>query len=150
MKIEIPNDMLVVLILKGLPSSFENFRCAIRWKDDLPNTEVLIGKIFDKHRSRRATEPGDDNNALYAGNRYGRDRNRGKQKPKGSVRVVKQTTWRRNVNNVAVIPRKMSIQRERIFTLKSRNRKKSKMCHHQGDGVWIALAPCTCVPTKMQ
>ena len=82
MKIEIPNDMLVVLILKGLPPSFENFRCAIKSKDDLPNTEVLIGKILDGHRSRQATEPGDDNNALYAGNRYGRDRNRGKQKPK--------------------------------------------------------------------
>ena len=64
--------------------------------------------------------------------------------------VVKQTTWRRNVNNAALILRKMSIQRERIFTLKSLNRKKSNMCHHQGDGVWIAVAPCTCVPTKMQ
>ncbi|CAD7076927.1 unnamed protein product [Hermetia illucens] len=30
MKIDIPNDMLVVLILKDLPPSFENLRCAIR------------------------------------------------------------------------------------------------------------------------
>ena len=83
MKIEIPNDMVVALILKGLPPSFENFRCAIRSKDDLPNTEALIGKILDEHRSTRANEPEDDNNALYAGNRYGRNRNRGKQKSKG-------------------------------------------------------------------
>ena len=52
MKIEILNDMLVVLILKGLPPSFEKFRCAIRSKDDLPNTEALIGKILDEPRSR--------------------------------------------------------------------------------------------------
>lgn len=56
MKIEIPNDMLVVLILKGLPQSYENFRCAIRSKDNLPNREVLIGKIQDEQKSRRASE----------------------------------------------------------------------------------------------
>lgn len=52
MKIEIPSDMLVGLILRRLPPSFNNFRCAIRSRDELPNMETLIGKILDEKRSR--------------------------------------------------------------------------------------------------
>lgn len=82
MKIDIPNDMLVVLILKGLPSSYENFRCAMRSKDDLPTTEVLIGKIMDENKSRRVNDLTVDNNALYAGNRQSSNQRRKNPKQK--------------------------------------------------------------------
>lgn len=82
MKVEISSDMLVVLILKGLPSSFENFRCAIRSKDELPNTETLIGKILDEKRIRKTTEADNEDNALYAGDRRHKYHTPGKNKAK--------------------------------------------------------------------
>ncbi|CAD6236968.1 GSCOCG00012493001-RA-CDS [Cotesia congregata] len=84
MDIKISSDMLVVLILKSLPPSFENFRCAIRSNDELPTTEALIGKILDENRSRRSVESAEDNNVLYAGNRYGRKPQQRKFKSKNS------------------------------------------------------------------
>ncbi|CAD7080875.1 unnamed protein product [Hermetia illucens] len=77
MKIDIPNDMLVVLILSGLPRNFEKFRYAIRSKD-----KTLTGKILDERKRRQSTEPAEDNNALYAGNRYDRVRQTNKNKAK--------------------------------------------------------------------
>lgn len=84
MDIKTSSDMLVVLIFKSLPPSFENFRCAIRPNDELPNTEALIGKILDENRSRKTVQSPEDNNVLYAGNRYGRKPSQGKFKSKGS------------------------------------------------------------------
>ncbi|CAG5073491.1 Protein of unknown function [Cotesia congregata] len=55
----------------------------MRSKDDLPNTEVLIGKIMDENKSR-AVNTAVDNNALYAGNRQSSNQRRNNPKQKKS------------------------------------------------------------------
>lgn len=46
MDVQINGDLLSIMLLYSLPSSFENFRCAIESRDALPNAEV-------KNKNRR-------------------------------------------------------------------------------------------------
>lgn len=82
MNVPIAKDMLAVLILKGLPPSYENFQCAMRSQNELPGLDTFIGKILDENRSRRGADSRGGNDALYAGRRYSRDRSQNKLKKK--------------------------------------------------------------------
>jgi len=53
MDINIPLDLLSVLLMNSLPSSFENFRCAIESRDELPNPETLRVKIIEEFDARK-------------------------------------------------------------------------------------------------
>jgi len=48
MQIEINPNLLTVMLLYSLPPSFENFRCAIESRDDLPSLETLRIKIVEE------------------------------------------------------------------------------------------------------
>ena len=41
MEVEINADLLSIILLYALPSRYENFRCAIESRDNLPNVENL-------------------------------------------------------------------------------------------------------------
>lgn len=58
MDVDINVDLLTVMLLHSLPSSFDNFRCAIESHDTLPSPDSLRLKIIEendarKHESRR-------------------------------------------------------------------------------------------------
>jgi len=53
MDVNIPLDLLSVLLMNSFPSSFENFRCAIESRDKLPNPETLRVKIIEEFEARK-------------------------------------------------------------------------------------------------
>jgi len=66
MGIEINGDLLTIMLLYSLPSSFENFRCAIESRDHLPDAESLRVKIIEEYDSRKQKAAEKDSNALIA------------------------------------------------------------------------------------
>ena len=52
MNLEINGDLLSIMLLYSLPVSYENFRCAIETRDELPTTEVLKIKIMEETDAR--------------------------------------------------------------------------------------------------
>ncbi|KAG7196893.1 hypothetical protein KM043_015795 [Ampulex compressa] len=52
MNVTINVDLLAILLLYRLPSNFENSRCAIESRDDLPSPEVLHVKIIEESEAR--------------------------------------------------------------------------------------------------
>lgn len=53
MDIEINQDLLTVMVLYSLPSTFENFRCAIESRDNLPTPDSLRTKIIEESDARK-------------------------------------------------------------------------------------------------
>lgn len=53
MNVQINGDLLAIMLLYSLPSSYENFRCAIETRDDLPTAEVLKVKIIEESEARK-------------------------------------------------------------------------------------------------
>ncbi|KMQ86502.1 rna-dependent dna polymerase [Lasius niger] len=53
MDIDINKDLLSVMLLYSLPKSFENFRCAIESRDELPTAEILRVKITEEYDARK-------------------------------------------------------------------------------------------------
>lgn len=63
---EIPEDMLVILLLHSLPEKFENFICAIEAWNELPTLNILRAKIEEKFEARRSRNCDmDTSNAMY-------------------------------------------------------------------------------------
>lgn len=52
------------MLLYSLPSSFENFRCAIESRDELPTPEVLRIKIVEEYDARKNEVRGNIQDAL--------------------------------------------------------------------------------------
>lgn len=80
MEVTINPDLLSVMLLYSLPASFENFRCAIESRDELPAPETLRIKITEENDARTsnmARTP--TQSALYAGR--GGKRTRKPKKP---------------------------------------------------------------------
>ena len=65
MDVEINGDLLSIMLLHSLPSSFENFRCAIESRDVLPDTETLKIKIVEEFHARQK-DGGGGNGAMFA------------------------------------------------------------------------------------
>lgn len=66
--LEINEEVLTILLLYSLPDSFENFRCAIETRDELPKPEILRVKILEEFQSRKSTESGAETSAMYVKN----------------------------------------------------------------------------------
>ena len=52
LEVEINKDLLAVLLLRSLPENFENFRCAMSSRDELPSLETLRIKISEEFDAR--------------------------------------------------------------------------------------------------
>ena len=74
MEVEINPDLLTVMLLYSLPPNFENFRCAIESRDELPTPESLRIKIVEEFEARKKDtyEP----NAMYTKKRPTNRKNR--------------------------------------------------------------------------
>jgi len=73
MEIEINSDLLTIMLLYSLPSKFENFRCAIESRDNLPTPEALRVKIIEESDARK-TDARNNSNAMVAKASSGRKR----------------------------------------------------------------------------
>ncbi|CAK9826054.1 Retrovirus-related Pol polyprotein from transposon TNT 1-94 [Anthophora retusa] len=73
MEVPINPDLLSILLLYSLPSTFETFRCAIESRDDLPSPETLRIKIVEEYDARTNDDRNDVPDAL-AINKNGRER----------------------------------------------------------------------------
>ena len=66
MDIEINNDLLAVILLRSLPEKYENFRCAISSRDELPSPEAIRIKITEEFEARKPTSNEGVPNAMAA------------------------------------------------------------------------------------
>ncbi|GBL98062.1 hypothetical protein AVEN_84571-1 [Araneus ventricosus] len=69
MEIEIANDLLTILLLYSIPDSYENFRIAIKFRDELPSPETLKMKLIEEANARKNKEIPtfkDSQRALYS------------------------------------------------------------------------------------
>lgn len=53
MEVDINPDLLTVMLLYSLLPCFENFRCVIESRVELPSPEVLRVKIVEEHDARK-------------------------------------------------------------------------------------------------
>lgn len=51
--VEINSELLAIMLLYRLPPSFDNFRCAIESRDELPSLDVLRIKIMEESDTRK-------------------------------------------------------------------------------------------------
>lgn len=70
MDVDINPDLLSIMLLYSLPSSFENFRCAIESRDDLPSPESLRIKIVEEDDARRSDIRNMGQNAMMSNRKY--------------------------------------------------------------------------------
>ena len=60
------DDLLAIMLLHSLPASFENFRCAIESRDNLPDLEILKIKILEEYKSRYRGDESNQNSTMFA------------------------------------------------------------------------------------
>ncbi|XP_012145442.1 uncharacterized protein LOC105663080 [Megachile rotundata] len=53
MNVDVNPDLLSIMLLYSLPASYENFRCAIESRDNLPGVEALKIKILEESDARK-------------------------------------------------------------------------------------------------
>ncbi|XP_026673862.1 uncharacterized protein LOC113464999, partial [Ceratina calcarata] len=52
LQVNIDGNLLTVLLLHSIPNTYENFRCAIKVRDNLPTPEMLKIKLLEEANSR--------------------------------------------------------------------------------------------------
>lgn len=65
MDIEIHPELLSILLLNGLPTSFEVFRCAIESRDVIPTPGILREKILEEYDVRNQRQKDDSSEAMW-------------------------------------------------------------------------------------
>lgn len=65
MDVEINGNLLTIILLYSLPSSFENIRCAIETRDQFSDAESLKIKIIEEYESRKQKAKENDTNAMF-------------------------------------------------------------------------------------
>lgn len=86
MEVEINADLLAILLLYSLPSAFDNFRCAIEPRDELPSPETLRVKIIEESDARKHDAQGDISNAMVANKHNGKPSKTYKKKEGFSIK----------------------------------------------------------------
>lgn len=72
MEVQINQDLLAIRLLYSLPHSFENFRCDIESRDELPSPEILRIKIVEESDARKGGAREDIPNAMFAKKKFDR------------------------------------------------------------------------------
>lgn len=67
--IDINPGLQSAMLLNSLPEAFDNFRCAMEWRDELPSLENLKVKILDKFETRQEKDT-DGHVAMLAKHKY--------------------------------------------------------------------------------
>lgn len=74
MEIQINQDLLTIMLLYSLPHNFENFRCAIESRDELPSPETLQIKAVEENDARKSGAREDVPNAMFAKKKFDKRR----------------------------------------------------------------------------
>ena len=61
-------DMLSIMLLYSFPPSYENFRCTIESRDELPDADIKI-KIIEVSDARKKDTSESSSEALFVGKR---------------------------------------------------------------------------------
>lgn len=156
MEIEINGDLLSIMLLHSLPSSFDNFCCAIKSRDNLPDIDTLMIKIIEEYDSK-IHKSGDSNSSALLS--------------KHQSKTTKGTTGRsRNGKTVANPPnykchyckrkghkeadcfkkkrddeKRANAEKANITTdaNKARNVTADEMCNHITNRKWCLVSGCT-------
>ncbi|KAL7295760.1 hypothetical protein TKK_0011103 [Trichogramma kaykai] len=74
--IEINKDLFSIMMLYSLPASFENFRCAIETRDELPEADVLKVKILEESQARNSNPDSTSAMAAFFNKHHHRNKNK--------------------------------------------------------------------------
>jgi len=80
MEVEINPDLLAIMLLYSLPPSFQNFRCAIESRVELPTPEILRIKITEESDARHNDSYTVTQNAMIENKRMQKRRPQGNEK----------------------------------------------------------------------
>lgn len=58
------------MLLNSLPDSYDNFRCAIQSRDNLPDPEILKIKILEEVDTRKEKSRDNDSSAMFVRKPY--------------------------------------------------------------------------------
>lgn len=78
MNVDINADLLSIMLLYSLPEGFENFRCAIESRDNLPDVEIFKVKILEENDARKQKMNANTSGAMMAGPSWIKNKNQGK------------------------------------------------------------------------
>ena len=90
MDVEVNDDLLSIMLLDSLPETFENFRCAMESRDELPRPEDLRIKIIEEYQARMNKREEEMPNAMIANLNY----KKGKDQNKSSISRTKLICYR--------------------------------------------------------
>lgn len=69
MNVNINGELLTIMLLHSLPNSYDNFCCAVKSHDALPDVERLMGKIIEESFARE--HKSEDNGAMFVKQKQG-------------------------------------------------------------------------------
>lgn len=73
MEIEINIDLLSIMLLHNLTSNFDNFSCAIKSRDKLPDVDALIIKIVEESECK-SHKSDSDSSVMFSKHRFGKNK----------------------------------------------------------------------------
>lgn len=78
--IQIPNELLSIMILNSLPSKYENFCITVESRDAIPSIELLKVKLIEEEarqieRDNKHVIQEEENDALVAKNKFKSNKN---------------------------------------------------------------------------
>lgn len=92
MEVAINPDLLAIMLLYSLPSSFENFRCAIESRDELPAPDVLRIKIIEESDARKSDTNSPAQNVMFVNRKPKQWRQYNKMAKKPTKNTTKDDT----------------------------------------------------------
>ncbi|KAG8237990.1 hypothetical protein J437_LFUL017067 [Ladona fulva] len=88
LNIAVHPELLTIMLLNGLPASFDVFRGAIEARDELPRPEWLREKILEEFDSRNQKQTNSNSEAMWA------KKSKGVFKQKREINPIKSNTFR--------------------------------------------------------
>lgn len=101
MKIVIPQEMLVVILLSSVPSSYESFRIAIKSRKELPTLEELKIKLSDEYRVRQRSVACKNPEAMLVSKNRKDSTEKGKEKLNTMIKKTRSTCYCGKVGHFA-------------------------------------------------
>jgi len=170
MDVEINKDLLSIMLLYSLPDSFENFRCAIESRDELPSAESLKIKILEENDARKQKTKESESGALFAKQRRYQNRARiGRRRTRdrrAETNIREFSTLKFAASNAiapdtraasargrqkSIPPRKMT-KRKSTYTISAREQKRKhgnwRLNHLRANGASTAVARRTYAATR--
>ena len=126
MQVDLHPDVLATMLLYSLPSSFDNFRCAIEARDELPAPHTLRIKIVEENEARKSETHSSGAKAMYVNKNSNRARRNKVFEPRVNTQGYDQKTGKPRCSTCNNICHRAAECRSK--TVKSQSAKR-KRCH---------------------